>query len=147
EDRIIGTSNVVSAPVQCLWMATGNNPILAEDIARRTVRIRLDTQTERPYERAGFRHPNLMEWVADNRPTLIWAALVLIRAWIAEACPAGAANLGMFESWSRVMGGILEVTGIPGFLANRKATFLEDDPEGVALKSFVEVWWHNFGSR
>jgi hypothetical protein len=72
---------------------------------------------------------------------------VLIRAWIAEGCPAGTAVLGMFEKWSRMMGGILDVAGIPGFLQNRLETYTEADAEGVAWRTFVESWWAAYSGK
>jgi putative DNA primase/helicase len=147
EDRRIGTSEVVSVPVRCVWLATGNNPILDSDIARRTVRIRLDAKVERPWLGRKFRHPNLTKWVIEQRPNLIWAALVLTRAWVAEGCPAGTEVLGMFESWSSVMGGILDTAGIPGFLGNLAGIYEESDSEGAAWRAFVEAWWSRQADR
>ncbi len=118
EDRLLGVSEVVTLPVRCTLAATANNPTLSDEMARRTVRIRLDAGLEFPEKRGGFRHPDLLAWAAANRGELIWATLTLARAWVAEGRPAGSAPLGGFEEWARTMGGILEVAEIPGFLAN-----------------------------
>ena len=40
EDRILGVSEIVRLPIQSLWVATGNNPVLSNEMARRVVRIR-----------------------------------------------------------------------------------------------------------
>jgi len=74
EDRALGRSEVVRVPVRCLWLATGNNTALSEEIARRTVSIRLDARADRPWLRDGFRHPDLRGWVLAQRGDLIWAA-------------------------------------------------------------------------
>ena len=61
EDRILGKSETVRLPVRNTWVATGNNPALSDEIARRTVRIRLDAKIDKPWlrEPTAFRHPNL----------------------------------------------------------------------------------------
>jgi hypothetical protein len=49
--------------------------------------------------------------------------------------------MGMFESWTRVMGGILEAVGISGFLDNRQKLRERADNESQAWRGFVQVWW------
>ena len=48
EDRILGQSNMAKVPVRTVWIATGNNPALSNEIARRVVRIRLDSHVGQP---------------------------------------------------------------------------------------------------
>lgn len=142
EDRLLGHTEMLSISVRCAWVATGNNPALSAEIARRTVRIRLDAKVDRPWLRDGFRHPDLRAWVAEHRGELVWAALVLGRAWLAAGRPKWEGRcLGMFESWSRVMGGILDTAGIPGFLGNLEDFYEQSDAEGAAWRSFVARWW------
>ena len=116
EDRILGTSDTVRLPIRCVWIATGNNPTLSAELTRRAVRIRLDAKLDRPWLREGFRHADLRAWASTHRGELVWAALVLGRAWIVAGRPQGAGVLGMFEQWSRVMGGILEGCRYPWLL-------------------------------
>src|SRR4029434_2922310 len=80
-----------------------------------------------------------------HRSELVWAALTLIQAWIAAGKPEGEIVLGMFEDWSQVMGGILSVAGIPGFLANLHEFYDESDTEGTAWRAFAAAWWVKFG--
>jgi hypothetical protein len=131
EDRILGRSETQSVPVRCAWVASGNNPALSLEMTRRTVRIRLDAQTEEPWRRSGFRHADLRSWVKAHRGELIAAALTLGQAWLDADRPPGKTVLGMFEDWSRVLGGVLSVAGS----ASRPA----DDPTYVRatfLRSF-----------
>ena len=129
-DRIIGSSRVARLPVRCLWLVTGNNPSLSTEIARRVVRIRLDAKVARPEERSDFRHPDLAGWVRHEHGRLVWALLTLVQAWIAAGRPKGGVTLGSFESWARIIGGILEVAEIPGFLQNRAEVYEQSDAEG-----------------
>ena len=82
-------SEIARSPIRCLWIATGNNPEFSNEIARRLVRIRLDPNVERPAQRSGFRHPDLMAWVRANRARLVAACLTLCQAWIAAGRPQG----------------------------------------------------------
>ena len=139
-DRLIRTSAIVSLPVRCLWLATGNNPSLSSEITRRVVRIRMDARMARPEERTDFRHPDLMGWVQREQHQLVWALLTLAQAWVAAGRPDGDITLGSFESWARVVGGILNVAGIEGFLTNRDELGVSD-MEGGEWSQFVSRWW------
>src|SRR5208283_444241 len=81
-DRHLGLNKNISVSVRCIWVVTGNNIQLSQEIARRCVSIRLNPPTDRPWLRSEFKHPNLMEWVHERRTDFIEAALVLIQAWI-----------------------------------------------------------------
>ena len=143
EDRLLGTSDTIRLPVRCAWIATGNNPALSGEIARRTIRIRLDSRVDRPWLRTDFRHPDLRGWAAEHRPALVGAALTLVAAWLAAGRPRdpAAPRLGMFEHWSRVIGGILDVAGVPGFLANLDELYDNADTETAAIHALVGAWW------
>jgi hypothetical protein len=146
EDRILGASEMARLPIRCLWIATGNNPEFSNEMARRLVRIRLDPHVERPWQRTGFRHPDLMTWVRANRPRLVAACLTLCQAWIAAGKPRGTRTIGSYENWSQIIGGVLEVAGIPGFLGNRDEMMDASDSEGTAWRAFVSGWWDRFGT-
>lgn len=145
QDRVLGESRVVRVPVRCCWIATGNNVSMSMEMARRTVQTRLDAAQERPWERQGFRHEPLTTWTRANRGELCWAALTLIRGWIAAGRPEGGARLGGFEAWSHIVGGILRVAGIEGFLGNRSALYAQSEAEAEGWLPFITVWWERFG--
>lgn len=147
EDRILGRSDMTRMPVRCAWVATGNNPRLSNEIARRAVRIRLDAHVDQPWRRGGFRHPDLLTWVRANRGALVAACLTLGRAWVVAGKPRyRTTTLGSFESWAETMGGILDVAGVPGFLANVDELYEASDAEGIMWRSFVGAWWDRHGT-
>lgn len=147
EDRVLGVSRIVRLPVRCAWVATGNNPLLSHEMTRRTIRVRLDAQHDQPWLRDGFRHKDLRGWVRDHRTDLVGAALVLGRAWIWAGRPAGQQCLGMFEEWASVIGGILDVAGIPGFLGNLRQFYAASDFERSIWQAFLSRWWDRFQTR
>ncbi len=103
----------------------------------------MDAHSERPDLRSDFRHRRLKEWVEQNEAELVWAALTIIQAWIAKGCPRGSKRFGMFESWAEIMGGILDVAGIGGFLENISSNKAPDS-ESVVWSSLVGRWWRKY---
>ena len=112
----------------------------SDEIARRCVWIRLDANTEKPWERGGFRHSDLAGWAREHRSELARAAVILVRNWLKQGMPCGCATKGSFQEWARVTGGILEAASIHGFLGNESALFETATPNGQALRSFVAAW-------
>ena len=147
EDRVLGKSEMTRFPIRCVWIATGNNPQFSNKMARRMVRIRLDPHEDQPWLREGFHHPNLLAWVWQGRARLVAACLTIGRAWIAAGMPLHQKTIGSFETWAQVMGGILEVASVPGFLGNLKEMYEAADAEGSVWRGFVGLWWDRFGTQ
>ncbi|MFH1531829.1 MAG: bifunctional DNA primase/polymerase, partial [Pseudomonadota bacterium] len=131
EDRLLGVSSNVRIPIRNVWMATGNNPAVSNEIARRCVSIRIDSRMEKPWDRGpdAFKHPKLILWAMQNRPQLICAVLTLLRAWDDEGRPSGDETLGSYENWAAVIGGVLQVACVGGFLKNRAKFYERADQE------------------
>jgi putative DNA primase/helicase len=146
EDRILGVSEMARVPIRCVWIATGNNPEFSNEMARRIVRIRLDAHVERPWQREGFRHPDLMIWVRANRARLVSACLTLCQTWIAAGRPRGTRTIGSYENWAQVLGGLLQVAGVEGFLGNIEELMEASDADGAVWRSLVSAWWDRFGT-
>ena len=65
--RIVRTSSTATIPIHCVWLATGNNVTLHQEIARRVVRCRLDAGMEQPWRDRQFRIPHLRQWLREHR--------------------------------------------------------------------------------
>lgn len=148
EDRILGKTEMINLPVNCGWVATGNNPTLSSEMTRRTVRIRIDAEMDRPGQRTKdqFKHPELLLWVKENRARIISSILTLVQAWIKAGKPTSETRIGSFEEWSDVMGGILKVGGINGFLENLNAFYEDSDAEARTIKDFLLGWYQEYKS-
>lgn len=134
------------------WCATGNNIELGTEIARRSYLIELNAEVAHPEDRAGPRpgeaFKRLPEWVARHRGRLIWAALTIGRAWWAAGHPpAKLPPFGNFERWQGVIGGLLEIAGIPDFLGNRKRLRVAWDEENTQWSGFLREAWKVLGGR
>jgi hypothetical protein len=140
-DRLLGESKMLNLRNNALWLMTGNNPRLSAEMSRRCIRLRIDPRIDMPWLRAGFKHPMIIEWAQENRSALVHAALTLIQAWIAAGKPLHGTRLGSFESWSGVMGGVLEIAEIPGFLGNLNELYEAADTDGQMWREFTGAWW------
>lgn len=145
EDRVLGDSEVKSIPVNCAWVATGNNLQFDSEMARRTIRIRMDSQHEQPWLREEFKHKDIEAWAKANQRRLVWAGLTMIQAWVVAGRPSGDKVLGSYENWSKVIGGILKVCKIDGFLENLQEFYLESDVESERIKAFIALWQERYG--
>ncbi len=144
--RILGVSRNAVLRVECVWVATGINPDLHSEVARRIVPCRLDPRVEQPWLRRDFRIADLRSWSRQHRGEMVWAALTVARAWFVAGQPAGDQTLGMFEGWSHVIGGILKHAGLTGFLGNLQEVYDEADVEGDAVHWFLSEWNRQHGS-
>ena len=139
--RVLGQTATTTAALHAVFFATGNNLQYRGDLGRRVVPIRLDPQMEKPEERAGFRHPQLLAWVAQERPRLLVAALTVLRAYFTAGCQAqGLTPYGSFEAWSDTVRSALVWAGEPDPAHGRAGLDEEADPQYEALGQLLTAW-------
>ncbi|QJW94729.1 hypothetical protein [Frigoriglobus tundricola] len=138
--RLLGFSRMVSAPVNCTWVSSGNNVSMSRELVRRTVYIRLDAKADAAWKGREFKHA-LPRWAKQHRGELVWACLTLCQAWIAAGKPAGRPVLGGFEAWSAVMDGILSNAGVTDLVSNSDAFRTTSVDSGDEWRAFVPAWW------
>lgn len=133
--------------MKAVWIGTGNNITMSAELSRRVVRCRIDAGVPQPHLRSGFRHPDLRSWAKIQRPRLLWAALTLVQNWLSSGRPDGSVTLGSYESYCRIVGGILHAAGIEGFLANLHADQRQGDEETVEWEAFISAWHEVLGEK
>lgn len=145
--RILGQTEERTYPVTCFWMANGNNIVIGGDLARRSFKSRMDPQVAFPWQREGFRHPDLIAWARENRGRILAAIFTLARAWIQAGKPEPhrVPRVGTFEAWRDTIGGILEFAGVEEFLGNADEVYLEADADRVQWEEFLECLWEIYG--
>jgi hypothetical protein len=148
-DRVLGRSETVTVSQRATWIATGNNIQLRGDLPRRCYWVRLDARESRPWQRQNFRHPDLLGWVTRNRGRLVHALLTLARGWFAAGKPKAPdlPQLGSFEAWTEIVGGMVAYAGIPGFLANLSALYDKADEGNAEWEEFLLAWWETFAEE
>jgi hypothetical protein len=141
KDRILGVNRLAEAPLYATWYATGNNVAIAADTARRVCHVRLESPEERPEERQGFRHPDLLQWIGDNRGKLLAAALMIIRAYILAGTPdEHLPAWGSFDDWGRLIRSAIVWIGCPD--PGETRTMLQDqaDISGEQMGTILAAW-------
>ncbi len=143
EARILGVSKNMNAVNMSTWIVTGNNIRPSGDIPRRCYQIRLNAKQAKPYgDGRKYRHPNLLEWVRDNRSQLLHALLIIARAWYSANQPKAVKSpVGSFEDWHRKIGGIVAHAGIKHFLANYSQFIDQEDDTPRQWESFLSYMW------
>jgi hypothetical protein len=130
-----------------MWVVTGNNLSLGGDLVRRTIIITIDPNMANPETRS-FDIPDLKGWTRGHRNDLLWALLVMIRAWVSAGRPlAERAQSDSFACWESTVAGILTVAGVPGRFdaeSGRKAAVGGDD-DGLA--QLLDTLWTRFADR
>ena len=139
--RVLGYSRTVTIPVRVLWVTTGNNPELENEMYRRLVDVRLDSKQANPEDRQAdtFAIPDLKDWLKEHRAKLVRAALTIIQSWVNAGMPKGSKSKASFEQWAGVLSGILEHAGVVGFLDTPKDRRPED--EAMEWMREVAVMW------
>jgi hypothetical protein len=138
KDRILGKSQQVDLPLTAVWYGTGNNVAVAADTTRRIIHVRLDVLEERPEDRTGFRHPDLIGWVRKNRPRLLTDALTVLVAY----CNAGRPDqyltpFGSFEGWSGLVRQAVVWAGLPDPCLTRTRLAETSDTTGDSLAQLL----------
>ncbi len=146
-DRVLGKSEMATAPLLACWFATGNNVTVLRDTLRRILPIRIETPDERPEERQGFKYYPLLPHVEKEHPRLVVAALTVLRAYVV----AGRPNMqlkawGSFEGWSDLIRGALVWVGLTDPAIARQQLAVGGDNEAAALRVLLGNWSHIDGS-
>jgi hypothetical protein len=107
----------------------------------RVLVARIDAGEERPEERKGWRIPNLREYVRQNRPVLVRAALIILRAHFLAGSPkqAGLSAFGRFEEWNDQIRAALIWAGFADPLITREEV-IDDDPEREQRAALLAAW-------
>jgi hypothetical protein len=139
-DRRMGGQDRLRVPATAVWGLSGNNLTMNADLQRRTVSVRLNARCARPEARTGWRHPDLLGYTASHADRLLSALIALVEAWRGAGCPLGTATLGSYEAWAGLLGGILDVAGVVGFLGDRAERIAEVDPETAEWAGLLHAW-------
>lgn len=144
QERLLHSNDLASYHQRLNWVATGNNVSLSPDTRSRSVFIRLVPDCERP-EMRDFRHPDIERWALSHLREISEALLTLCAAWVADGMPRARVKR-RYQSWAEIVGGVLEVAGIEGFLANDRDEY-DFDPTTEAWNSLINHWHLAFGSQ
>jgi putative DNA primase/helicase len=109
--RPLGASVEISLTTRSVFVATGNNLTIADDLGRRTIMARLDAGIERVWDREFSQEP--LELIARDRAKYIGAALTIPLAYVTAGFPDLPPDLNGFKQWSRLVRAALMWLGEP----------------------------------
>ncbi len=114
-------------------------------LVRRVVPIVLRSGLENPERRAAadFTHPNLTQYVKDNRGDYLSTIFTMAKAWKAAGSPksTGLPPFASYEEWRNIVGGILQFAGIKSFLSNMYEWRESTDEDAAITRAFFRAWW------
>jgi hypothetical protein len=144
-ERILGKSETPEYPLLMTWYANGNNVTLAGDMPRRALDIMLVSPYAKPEDRKDFSEADLIGYVKEHRPELVWACLVLLRAWTMTADHTDALKdpgpTGSYGGWSRIVRGAVVHAGLRDPWARRgSAEGADADDDGPQHELLVNGW-------
>lgn len=149
EDRILGKSTMVRYRNLTRVVIVGNNVTLSDELLRRCVMTRIDYKQGDPTQReknGGFKIANIETHTKLFRGRYYAYLMVLVNNWISKGRPEfKGRTLASFESWARVMGGIMQAAEIDGFLSNLHLTSGSASTQKTALNMFATGIFQKWG--
>lgn len=144
KDRKLGESFTSAIPNRTVLVASGNNVTPVGALARRSIVIRLDANTDNLRDRV-FKIPNPRRYVMEHRAQMLVDALTIIKAYVhTGGLPGMPISLPSFESWSRLAREPLMWLG----MADPVVTQLnETDDELTSMGPVFERLVANFGDK
>ena len=141
--RRLGQTEILQFPLVQTFFVTGNQLSFARDTSRRVLVSRLAPIEERPEERTAFKHPHLLQWIKDNRKTLLGACLTLLRGyWQAGKPDQHIKQWGSFEEWQDVASCIVWA-GLPDPTLTRVQVMANDEDAnmlGILLSELMKAF-------
>ena len=138
--RILGGNNIVNLQNNLTIVASGNNIQVTGEIAKRTIPICLQPASAAPESRQKFNHPDIREYVRTNRKNVLACLIGMVENWLDAGRPGPDKILGGFESWSRAVGGILQLNGMSEWRKNEKEWRSNASPHDMEMEIFVAEW-------
>ena len=135
--RILGESSTPEMTSGAFVAATGNNLTLVGDLTRRALLCRLDPGVERPEMRVFDFEPVAL--AKANRPALVTAALIVLRAFTVAKPRLQASPLGSFEEWSALIRGALVWLGCADPV-DSQAYLRAADPKLLQISAVMANW-------
>lgn len=150
--RLLGGNENLVAKNRITWITTGTGTEFSKEVLRRVLPIFLDAGEADPKVRAqrgDIKRTSLENWLTDNRASLVWSCHVLVRYALQNGLLAKAASyqgpiIDSFGRWSAVMGTLLSLIDVPGFLGNLEAFGGAKADEHEAQTEIVCEAWKAF---
>jgi DNA polymerase-1 len=147
-DRGLGGNVHLDLPLTTTFAASGNNLQVGGDMGRRVVAIRIDTGFQMPFLRT-FKRMDLLSEVRAARGEILGYILTLARRWQVLGCPLPTPRviMGSFQSVVDVIGGVLQVAEIGGWMGNLLRFAEAENTELTEWTRFIHAWYGRWGEQ
>ena len=135
--RMLGQTQMLKVPTSTLWLATGNQLVVAGDLRTRSLLCRLNPRMERPETRE-FK-TDIRQWMTTHRPRIVAAGLTVMRAFLARGAGFETPVWGRFERWSEMVRAPLVWLGCADPVASLQS-LEQDDPQRMELLQVITAW-------
>ena len=143
--RLLGQSKTVPLNTRAFITITGNAVQIAEDMARRILRIGLDARMENPEQRPF--EPGFLQGIFSRRADLLSACLTVWRWGVqqGDALPRGR-PIGSYEQWARWCRDPLLQLGCRDPI-DRITDIKAADPRRRHLAEVFALWWQHHNDQ
>lgn len=133
EGRILGSNEKFSSKAKMLVLLTGNNMTLGGDMARRVIRVTLDSKVEDLSARVFSGNP--LNYILGNRADLVQAGLTVIRGYL-QSGMVKKGSMESFEQWDEMIRQpVLWLTGKD--ILDKVRAEKEDNSDNAELGAFL----------
>jgi hypothetical protein len=146
EDRKLGSHEGIAAPTNALTLFSANHVSVGGDGMTTRVLVSRIVPTKKLAQRltdGDFKHPHLIDWIIENRPRLIAAVLIALRAFIVHGKAGMPPTISRFPEWGSLIGNALIWYGYADPTQGGDA-IREADPVKEAMRGVVRSWLRNF---
>lgn len=134
--RILGKSENYTRPNDLLWALTMNDTRTSPDLVSRSLPVQLAYEGT-PEDRT-FDGPDPISYAHEHRLAILGELAGMVVRWNQQGRPPGQRSHRLHQ-WAAVIGGILEVVGLPEFLENAGAAAVSFNSELDELAALAEV--------
>jgi hypothetical protein len=136
--RILGISKYVDLENLMTVFITGNGATVSPDMRRRSLQIELHLNEARAEDRV-IKHPLNDVALQELRPELLSCLWSLTSYWDKSGQPQSTTLLNTFETWSGIIGGILECNGFDSPVGPTPAAATTGDRDNMQITILVNT--------
>jgi len=137
--RMLGHNEDISRINDFIWLFTANNAKATADMTVRSVVVEFFFEGDPRGRFAGTEKEEefLKNYARQHRQQILGELMGMVIRWREAECPLGT-RLHRCKRWSQVIGGIMQVAGLPEFLANQDEATMEIDEDLQELITLAE---------
>jgi hypothetical protein len=135
--RLLGLNEFGEWPNDVLFLTTSNDFLAGRDLVTRNLAIDLYTEGDPRVRQQERQRRKPLAYAKEHRQEILSELAAMVLRWLESGRPDGDLNT-RFEEVSRVVGGILDANGLPGFASNAEVAAAEMDQDYMRACDLAE---------